>query len=77
MMVDRSVCLNLRGGACPKSDLIYLYGYGEENEYEIEVWRGIITHEYLHDMLHKNDVPIDLHHKIIYEVQPYIFSFVV
>lgn len=75
MEIDRSVCLNLRGGACPKPDLIYLFGYGEENEYEDKIWNGIITHEHLHDLLHKHHIPIEFHHEIIYRMRPYIFSF--
>ena len=73
--VDRSVCLNFRGGACPEPDLIYLFGYGKESEYEDHVWCGIITHEHLHDLLHKHNIPTKLHHEIIYKMKPYIFSF--
>ena len=77
MGVDRSVCLGFHGGMCSKPDLIYLYGYGEENEYEDKIWCGIITHEHLHDLLHKHKISVDFHHEIIYRMEKYIFSFTV
>ena len=72
--VDRTLCKNLRGGICPSSNLIYFYGYGEIcSELEDEIWSEIITHEHLHDLLYKNNISADFHHKIIYSMEPYIY----
>ena len=72
--IDIASCKNLNGGMCPSPNLIYLYGFGESyEELEDEIWSGIITHEHLHDLLYKNNISADFHHKIIYSMEPYIY----
>ena len=73
--LEQRLCPSIHGGMCKEPDVIYLYGWGTNDEYEVEIWSGLITHEHLHDLLHKNNIDVDLHHEIIYKMKPYIFSF--
>ena len=71
--IDRKKAVIIHGGYCPSPNVIYVYGYGT-TEGEAVLYEHIVEHEHLHAVLHKFNIEVQHHEKILRAMEEIKFS---